>query len=51
MSKSSGLIIGFPLVLLALIMQVYSLWGWLARDGWIQYFLMAEVYLLIFISF
>jgi len=51
MSKSSGLILGLPLILLALVMQVYSLWGWLSRDGWIQYFLMAEVYLLILISF
>ena len=51
MSKSSGIIIGLPLLLLALLLQVYSLWGWLARDGWIQYFLMAEVYLLIVISF
>jgi len=51
MSKSSGIIIGLPLVLLVLIMQVYGLWEWLGREGWIQYFLMAEVYLLVLISF
>lgn len=51
MSKSSGIIIGLPLLLVVLIMQVYSLWGWLARDGWVQYFLMVEVYLLVLISF
>jgi len=50
MSKSTGLIIGLPFILIALIMQVYSLWGWFSRDGWIQYFLMAEVYILMFIT-
>jgi len=51
LSKSNGLIIGLPLVLLLMVMQVYNLWGWLARDGWIQYLMMAEVYLFILVSF
>ncbi|PHR56359.1 MAG: hypothetical protein COA44_08355 [Arcobacter sp.] len=51
MSKSSGIIIGLPFLLLVLIMQVYGLWGWLSREGFIQYFLMGEVYLLLVISF
>lgn len=50
MSKSSALVSTLPLLLLALVMQVYHLWGWLSRDGWIQYFLMLEVYLVLFIT-
>ena len=50
MSRSSTLITILPFLLIALIMQVYNLWGWLSRDGWIQYFIMAEVYVLVFIT-
>jgi len=50
MSRSSTIIMILPFLLIALIMQVYNLWGWLSRDGWIQYFIMAEVYVLVFIT-
>ncbi len=51
MSRSSTVITILPFLLISLIMQVYHLWGWLSREGWIQYFIMAEVYILLFISF
>ena len=50
MSRSSTVIMILPFLLIALIMQVYNLWGWLSRDGWIQYFIMAEVYVLFLIT-
>ena len=50
MSRSSTVITILPFLLIALIMQVYNLWGWLSRDGWIQYFIMAEVYVLVLIT-
>ena len=50
MSRSSIFITVFPIILIALIMELYHLWGWLSREGWIQYFLMFEVYILLFIT-
>ncbi|MDF1880780.1 hypothetical protein JHD50_05585 [Sulfurimonas sp. MAG313] len=50
MSKSLVSVIIIPFVLLALIMQVHNLWGWLMREGWIQYLMMAEVYALFLIT-